>query len=219
MHMNKMGGDILLDNKGFDLWAKEYDKSVEKSSSEYPFDGYYDVLNYVYNSVVNKESKQILDVGFGTGLLTSKLYECGAKIYGIDFSKTMIDIAKKKMPNGVFMQHDFNLGIPSELTCEKFDYIISSYAIHHLNDHKKVEFICELKDLLNEDGKIIIADIAFKSEKDLLQCKIDNLNKWDEDEIYMIEEKLLPSLYTNNISSKYTQISSCAGILEIDLNN
>lgn len=209
----------MLDNKGFDLWAKEYDKSVEISSNEYPFDGYYYVLNYVYNSVVNKESKQILDVGFGTGLLTSKLYEDGAKIYGIDFSKTMIDIAKKKMPNGVFIQRDFNLGIPSELKCEKFDYIISSYAIHHLNDHKKVEFISELKDLLNEGGKIIIADVAFKSEKDLLQCKRDNLNKWDEDEIYMIEDRVVPSLSKNNIKAKYTQISSCAGILEIYLNN
>ncbi|MPQ45318.1 class I SAM-dependent methyltransferase, partial [Clostridium tarantellae] len=175
----------MLDNKGFDLWAKEYEKSVEKSSNEYPFDGYYDVLNYVYNSVNNKKFKKILDIGFGTGLLTSKLYEDGAKIFGIDFSKTMIDIAKKKMPNGVFIQRDFNLGIPSELTSERFDYIISSYAIHHLSDDKKVEFIYELKNLLNKDGMIIIADVAFKSEQDLLECKRDNLNKWDEDEIYM----------------------------------
>lgn len=49
----------------------------------------------------------------------------------------MIDIAKEKMPNGLFIQSDFNLGIPSELAHEKFDYIISSYAIHHLNNEKK----------------------------------------------------------------------------------
>lgn len=206
----------MLDNKGFDLWAKDYDKSVEKSSNQYPFDGYYNILNHVYNSVADKKSKKILDVGFGTGLLSSKLYEDGAKIYGIDFSKAMIDIAKEKMPNGIFIQRDFNLGIPPELTSEKFDYIISSYAIHHLDNEKKVEFICELKGLLNEDGKIIIADVAFKSEKDLLQCKRDNLEKWDEDEIYMTEDKILLSLYKNNINAKYTQISSCAGILEID---
>lgn len=210
------GGSILLDNKGFDLWAKEYDKSVEKSSNQYPFDGYYNILNYVYNSVADKKSKKILDVGFGTGLLSSKLYEDGAKIYGIDFSKAMIDIAKEKMPNGIFIQRDFNLGIPPELACEKFDYIISSYAIHHLDNEKKIEFICGLKDLLNEDGKIIIADVAFKSEKDLLQCKRDNLDKWDEDEIYMTEDKIISSLYKKNIIAKYTQISSCAGILEID---
>ena len=206
----------MLDNKGFDLWAKEYDKSVKKSSNEYPFDGYYDVLNYVYNSVINKESKKILDVGFGTGLLTSKLYEDGANIFGIDFSKKMIDIAKQKMPNGVFIQRDFNLGIPSELKCEKFDYIISSYAIHHLSNDKKVEFIVQLKDLLNENGKIIIADVAFRTEENLLQCKRENLNKWDEEEIYMVEDKVVPALYKNNIEAGYTQISSCAGILEID---
>lgn len=214
--MDEMGGNRLLDNKGFDLWAREYDKSVEKSSNEYPFDGYYDVLNYIYNSIINKESKKILDVGFGTGLLTSKLYEDGAKIFGFDFSQAMIDIAKEKMSNGLFIQRDFNLGIPPELESEKFDYIISSYAIHHLNDDKKVEFISKLKDLLNEDGKIIIADIAFKTVNNLIECKSKNLNKWDEDEIYMIEEKIIPSLYKNNVNAKYTQISSCAGVLEVD---
>lgn len=57
--MGEMGGNRLLDNKRFDLWAREYDKSVEKSSNEYPFGGYYDVLNYIYNSIINKESKNI----------------------------------------------------------------------------------------------------------------------------------------------------------------
>ena len=58
----------MLDNKGFDLWTKDYDKSVEKSSNQYPFDGYYNALNHVYNSILNKKSKKILDVGFGNWL-------------------------------------------------------------------------------------------------------------------------------------------------------
>lgn len=120
------------------------------------------------------------------------------------------------MPNGVFIQRDFNLGIPAELKYEKFDYIISSYAIHHLNNNKKVEFISKLKKLLNDDGKIVIGNVAFKTEKDLLKCKVENLGKWDEDEIYMIEDEIVTSLCKNNINAKYTQVSSCAGILEIE---
>ncbi|MGO5064618.1 methyltransferase domain-containing protein [Clostridium sporogenes] len=83
----------MLDKNGFNLWSKEYDKTVEKSSKQYPFDGYYDVLNYVYNLVINKKSSNILDIGFGTGVLTNKLYDNGANIYGIDFSESMIDAA------------------------------------------------------------------------------------------------------------------------------
>jgi len=42
---------ILLDNKGFDLWADGYDKAVQMSneSNKYPFADYKEVLNTVYN--------------------------------------------------------------------------------------------------------------------------------------------------------------------------
>lgn len=205
----------MLDNKGFDLWAKDYDKSVEKSSNEYPFDGYYEVLSYVYNSVDEKKSKNILDIGFGTGALTNKLYQDGGNVFGMDFSQNMIDIAKEKMPNGVFVKQDFNLGVAKEFQNIKFDYIISSYAIHHLDNDKKVEFIGELKNLLKEDGKIIIADVAFETEDILNKCKYENIDKWDEDEIYMVEENIVPALGKSGISVVYKQLSSCAGVLEI----
>ncbi|MEG2786843.1 MAG: class I SAM-dependent methyltransferase [Romboutsia sp.] len=206
----------MLDNKGFDLWSKDYDKSVERSSKEYPFDGYYEILNYIYNSITNRKTSKVLDIGFGTGLLTHRLYEDGVNIFGIDFSQGMVDIAKKKMPNGVFIQHDFNLGIPVEIKDERFDYIISSYAIHHLEDDKKVQFIGRLKDLLVRDGKIIIGDVGFKTKNQLLECRNYNLDKWDEDEIYIVEEKIIPELRKNGVNGSYAQISSCAGIIEVD---
>ncbi|NFA60193.1 class I SAM-dependent methyltransferase [Clostridium botulinum] len=136
-----IGGDKLLDKNGFNLWSKEYDKTVKESSKQYPFDGYYDVSNYVYNLVINKKSGNILDMGFGTGVLTNKLYDNGANIYGIDFSESMIDIAYKKMPKGTFIQWGFNQGIPIELENKRFDYIISSYAIHHLDNYNKSGYI------------------------------------------------------------------------------
>ena len=44
----------MLDNIGFDLWAKYYDKSTEKSNDEYsyPFVGYYEISeNNLRNSL------------------------------------------------------------------------------------------------------------------------------------------------------------------------
>lgn len=134
-------------------------------------------MSYVYNAISKEEKNNILDIGFGTGLLTNKLYEDGAKIFGIDFSQEMIKIAQEKMPNAVFIQHDFNNKLPIKLTSERFDYIISSYAIHHLGNDRKVEFVEELEKLLKSNGKIIIADVAFKTEKDLLDCKKENSDK------------------------------------------
>lgn len=37
----------MLDSKGFDQWAGEYDESIEKYSNGYPFEGYYNVLEYI----------------------------------------------------------------------------------------------------------------------------------------------------------------------------
>ena len=83
----------MLDNKGFDLWAHGYDKSVQLSeeNNEYPFAGYKDVLNTIYNLVHRKENAKVLDIGFGTGILTKKLYNDGYEIFGIDFSERMIE--------------------------------------------------------------------------------------------------------------------------------
>lgn len=85
----------MLNNKGFDLWADDYDKSVNISeeNNEYPFAGYKDVLNYIYNQVREQNGSNVLDIGFGTGILTTKLYNDGYSITGIDFSNNMIDIA------------------------------------------------------------------------------------------------------------------------------
>lgn len=91
----------MLDSKGFNLWANGYDKSVNVSeeSNGYPFAGYKDLLNYIYNQIRERDYVNILDIGFGTGILTTQLYNAGCNITGIDFSSNMIEIAKKKMPN------------------------------------------------------------------------------------------------------------------------
>lgn len=130
----------MLNNKGFDLWAGDYDKSVNISeeNNEYPFAGYKDVLNYIYNQVREQNGSNVLDIGFGTGILTTKLYNDGYSITGIDFSNNMIDIAKHKMPNATLISWDFSKGLPDEIKNSHFDYIISTYAIHHLTDKEKL---------------------------------------------------------------------------------
>ena len=63
-----------LDSKKFDLWAEEYDKSVQISSdnNEFPFAGYNNLLNTIYNIIHKKEKASVLDIGFGTGTLIKK---------------------------------------------------------------------------------------------------------------------------------------------------
>ena len=69
----------MLSSKGFDLWANDYDKSIGLSEEEnsYPFAGYKNVLNLIFNDILAKQGRNVLDIGFGTGTLATKLYENG----------------------------------------------------------------------------------------------------------------------------------------------
>ena len=203
----------MLNNKGFDMWADGYDLSVKLSEdkNKYPFAGYKDVLNHIYNEIRGKNDAKILDIGFGTGILTKKLYDDGYKIQGIDFSKEMLKIARKKMPLANFTEWDFSKGLPYSFKDEKFDFVVCTYAIHHLTDIQKIAFLNELKKYLEPGGVILIGDIAFIKENDLDACRNENLNIWDNDEIYIAYESIVEQLEFEIKSFK--QISFCAGIV------
>lgn len=90
----------MLDEKGFDLWADGYDKSVQLSDEDnrYPFAGYKELLNRIFRRVLEKDSARVLDMGFGTGVLTTRLYQQGCSVWGQDFSENMCRAAQAKMP-------------------------------------------------------------------------------------------------------------------------
>lgn len=206
----------MLDSKGFDLWADGYDKSVNLSeeNNEYPFAGYKEVLNRIYNQAREKENSKILDIGFGTGILTTQLYKAGCTIIGIDFSKKMIEIAQPKMPNAKLINWDFSRGLPKEIKHHCFDFIISTYAIHHVTDIQKISFIKSLASLINKNGKILIGDVSFDTRNEYNESREKYHQIWDDDEIYFVAEEIKNKL-NNEYLCEYTKISHCAGILTI----
>lgn len=204
----------MLDQHGFDLWAEGYDKSVGLSDEDgtYPFAGYKLILNEIYNRVLSHSGRRVLDVGFGTGVLTSKLYEQGCEIYGQDFSEKMIALAKSKMPKAQFVQGDFSLGVASELKERQYDAIVATYSLHHLTDGQKITMMKSLLSLLKEGGHLYIGDVAFETREELLQCRAACGEAWDEEEIYFVAEeirKVFPAM-------DFEPFSYCAGILHLE---
>ena len=113
----------MLNNTGFDLWADGYDKSVGLSdeNDRYPFAGYRAMMNALYQRVLAQSGRDVLDIGFGTGVLTSRLYKQGCRIYGQDFSARMIELAQAKMPDARLYQGDFSKGLVPELCVRQYD--------------------------------------------------------------------------------------------------
>lgn len=203
----------MFGEKEFNQWINEYDEMVERSAkvNKYPFAGYYDVLENIYQMVASKSNAKVLDLGFGTGKLTNKLYEHGCIIYGQDFSLEMIELSLKKMPNAHLYKGDFSNGLVEPLSNNKYDYIISTYALHHLSNEQKICFINNLFNNLNDNGKIIIGDIMFSTTKELDDCRKQAQDDWDEEESYFVIEDI-KNIFPNMLFKK---ISFCAGVLTI----
>lgn len=204
----------MLSSEGFDLWADGYDISVGLSDEEntYPFAGYRQVLNRIYQQVLKEESPCVLDIGFGTGTLTAKLYEQGCHIWGLDFSERMIELAKAKMPEAVLVQGDFSKGLPDCLKEQKYDAIVATYSLHHLEDGEKAEFLKELLPLLKENGRIYIGDVAFKTRTELEKCREASGEEWDDEEIYFVYNEL-EKAFPGQMS--FEKISHCAGVITL----
>jgi len=214
-----------LNNKIFDIWADDYDKDVDitDDDNKYPFAGYKDIINDIYNKIIKSDPAKILDIGIGTGILAAKLYEFGNNITGVDFSENMLAVARKKMPNAELIQFDFAKGLPPQLDeakdaadAAKFDFIISTYAMHHLTDAEKISFIKLLLEYLSDNSLIIIGDIGFENRNDLEECAAMNDGEWDEEEFYFVFSELNANEELKSICMmSYRQFSHCAGIIEI----
>lgn len=203
----------MLDTKGFDLWADGYDKAVGLSDEEntYPFAGYRDVLGGIFRIVMDKPGASVLDLGFGTGTLTAKLYEHGCAVYGQDFSPRMIELASAKMPAAQLYPGDLTDGLAEPLRARTYDFIVATYSLHHLTDAQKVPFLRMLADRLAPGGMILIGDVAFETRAALERCREAAGEEWDEEEFYFVADELredFPDL-------TYTQVSDCAGILTL----
>lgn len=203
----------MLSNKGFDLWAEDYDESVDISDDEnsYPFAGYKIILNEIYNRILDAHHKNVLDIGFGTGTLILKLYEHGYRIYGQDFSEKMFEIAQEKMPDAKLFIGDISNGLVEPLLENKYDAIISTYSLHHLTDDEKVTFLKDLLNQLNKCGVIYIGDVAFETRIDHDKCRNEAGEAWDEDEFYFIADemkKYFPEM-------KFEKFSDFAGLITL----
>ena len=72
----------------------------------------------------------VLDAGCGTGYLSRKLHDRGARVMGIDFSERMIEIARAHNPD-----IDFRVDSCAELRTiddAHFDLVIANYRLFHM---------------------------------------------------------------------------------------
>lgn len=206
------------DRWNFDSWARNYDKDVREDKGDLKIYANYDsILDKVYNLAVDSNINKpcILEIGVETGNLSGKFLDKGYNIIAIDQSIEMLNVAKEKYPKLKVRLGDF-LKIP--YSNKTFDIIVSTYAFHHLNNNEKSIAIKEMARVLKDNGKIVIGDLMFKSNKDkenifqkLTSEQIEEIN----DEYYSYIDFLKGEFKEINKELKYTRIDNLIYVVEI----
>lgn len=196
--------------KLFDAWAGAYDASLENATG-FPFEGYAEVLAGVVGGAGVGAGARVLDVGTGTGALAARFAALGCEVVGVDFSAEMLRQAQQRAPGPDFRQLDL-LGAWGDLEAERFDAIVSAYVLHEFDVGAKLELLNRLAALLKSNGRLVIGDISFGSEKALVAAHEAYREVWDEDEFYWNAAEAVPALAQGGFSATYRQVSFCGGV-------
>lgn len=195
----------------FDNWAETYDASV--SNEQFPFYGYRDVITKIVTLAEPRAGLSFLDLGTGTGNLAMRFAALGCNLLCTDFSPSMLEKARQKLPTARFVLYDLRRDLSPELK-RPFDRIVSAYVFHHFDLEDKIRILSNLVHYLAPNGRMIIGDIAFKDVKAWENVKFATKDKWEE-EYYWLADETIPALVNLGLKVEYTQVSSCAGIFTL----
>lgn len=152
--------------KIFDNTAKNYTNDFEKSGwTKHGAEGHGRYFFSHFNDLRLKKDAKVLDAGCGPGTYTQVLADNGYKVCGIDFSKEMIKIAKKRdnLHMITYRQSDiYNLPFPNN----HFDMVICIGVFQTVQNYKKA--LTELYRLIKPGGIFYLNTLNQNSIKNLL---------------------------------------------------
>jgi tRNA (cmo5U34)-methyltransferase len=124
--------------------------------------------------------KRILDLGCGTGNLTEQIlkYYPEAEIDALDISEDILKESQKRFsnkPNVRYIQADFR---QMHLPPGSYDLVLSSIAIHHIQDPDKTILYHEIFQSLTANGLFIFADQTRGITEEIYQ---KHISRWKEE--------------------------------------
>lgn len=160
---------------------------------------------YAYFISTRTEAR-VLDLGCGDGLFVQELLKSffPTSVTLVDGSAEMLEAAKNRLENNVninFIKASFQDLLAEESLNEKFDFIYSSLAIHHLPFEQKKHLYAYIHKLLSPGGCFVHYDVVIPQSGKIEKWYLTLWRQWiKEHPAKEICEKLLgiPEQYKGN---------------------
>ena len=107
------------------------------------------------------KGETLLDIGCGTGVFLIQAAKFGLSVFGVDVSEKMLEYAAKKSKENsvdIELKNSGFLILPYEN--EKFDYVTTSFSMHHLPDFYKFIALKNMHRVLKKNGVLFIQDVV-----------------------------------------------------------
>ena len=115
------------------------------------------IAKSIQKNIELKPTMRLMDFGAGTGLLSYFIAPCVDTIVMVDNSPSMLEKFKEKASEFECKTEVREVDLTTTTLDEKFDGVISSMTIHHIEDQK--ELFTKFYNMLEEGGFIAIADL------------------------------------------------------------
>lgn len=205
------------DRWGFDRQAAQYDEAVLREPEFNPHQNYNEALDMTCQLVNPRLGERGLEIGIGTGNLAGRFAAKGIEIAGTDQSREMLRQCRAKYPQIETKLGNF-LAVP--YLDDQFDFVVTSYALHHLTDEQKLLALEEMRRVLKPHGRICITDLMFENaeQRTAVQDEFLSAGKADiwaqiEDEYYADRSLLLNWFADNGYVAQAKQVNDFLHIL------
>lgn len=141
-----------------------------------------------------RQNSSLLDVGCGSGILIKFLLDAnrGMKLFGLDITPKMVEVAKRKFANNSTVKITLGSAVKMPYRDNSFDYVTCASSFHHHPD--PLQSAREMVRVLKPGGKLLILDMCIEGLLRKILFKVENVYH-NEGKVFRLTNKEMFDLY------------------------